>query len=85
MLSRRAFLGGVSAAAAAAAIPTPVDLPAPYSIFAGAIGQYNGVIIRDEFTTEILLAAKRLAAAHVQAPENGYYVLMRYPQQGRVI
>lgn len=70
-VSRRWFLSGAGACAAAAAIPLPalpdMSLLAPYHvvtgppIFDGAIGTYNGVIIRESFDLRVC-AREALAA-----------------------
>lgn len=61
-LSRRSFLLGASATAVAAAMPS-----AP-KVFAGEIGEYNGVVFRgDVFTLEHLRLAKEMAKRFYKA------------------
>lgn len=84
-LSRRKFLTGLLATAALPAIPVPLPEIAP-SIFEGAIGVYNGVVIRSVLSLDDVLRAKRHATRnHIKPNRDGYYVQMVGPSWARAL
>jgi hypothetical protein len=83
-LSRRGFLAGLLASAAAAPVVARAAVaPALPPIFSGEIGIYNGVIIREveSFTLDHLMRAKQaMGSAVIRATPEGYYVAYVSPR-----
>lgn len=79
-LSRRGFLLGGSAVAVAAAMPGVVaTLPEAAPLYAGEIGEYVGITIRD------LQLAKRAMKRASIPPVNGYYLIAPYGSQAAAL
>lgn len=89
-LSRRGFLGVLAGAIAApAVIRSGILMPVRAIVeplYAGEIGIYNGIVIRESFTIDDVLRCKWAMESAVKLPTyNGGYLIQIDPSMARLL